>query len=122
MRSTIHLNIEVSPGRVIVVSVNVSPLSVSTSTSDHTLVDPFLTAWTPEAHPSSLESEAPAIDQAINGLIRRIEVALNLAGGEGGWSEITMEEVLEQPSRQRCVFLQQASVSYNDFELSCHVR
>ncbi|KAI0038877.1 hypothetical protein FA95DRAFT_1613031 [Auriscalpium vulgare] len=119
MQSRILLNVEVSPGRVIVLTLDVSPGGVQAYTSQHDVPDPYLDAWRPasNAHVGladvSLSNVPPHSNvphanivhgesdptAAIDSLIRRLEISLRLGGGEGGWSEVAMEEEVE---RLRC--------------------
>ncbi|KAI0037399.1 hypothetical protein FA95DRAFT_1614252 [Auriscalpium vulgare] len=102
MPSYIRFNIEVSPGRIVVLSLAVCCSGVAAYASEHTIADPHLSAWRPDDDVNDpgltrpLPHEESMALAAAEGLIRMVEVSLNIAGGDGGWSEVTMEEEVER--------------------------
>ncbi|KAI0039022.1 hypothetical protein FA95DRAFT_1612909 [Auriscalpium vulgare] len=98
MESRIRFNVEVAPGRVVVLTLAVSPArEIAVYAAQHRVPNPGLSAWRPSLHcnPQPAAQDELTAAAAAAGTVRKIEVALNVAGGEGGWSEITIEEGFE---------------------------
>ncbi|KAI0037974.1 hypothetical protein FA95DRAFT_1613727 [Auriscalpium vulgare] len=109
MESHISFNVEIAPGRVVVLTLAVSQEGVAAYAARHVLVDPYLSAWRPsrplsfsppaqdvlDVHADDTNAQDEPAAGASKGLVRRVEVTLKVAAGDGGWSDCTMEEEFE---------------------------